>query len=159
LGIFGAAKSDQTDATERAEPSGVTMTESDAVTVSADLDLELAATDTEIGVAFDRIVDATTRLMDIAGDLPEEVGGAVHAALGEILEASATRDIAGQRLSNVRKAVRSLSGDRLTPVGEDGDGLLNGPQRAEAAPDQDAIDAMFANEQGPDGSEDETGSR
>ena len=120
------------------------MTKSEAVTVSEDLDLELAATDNEIGVAFYRIVDATTRLMDIAVDLPGEAAGAVHEALGEILEAAAARDIAGQRLSNARKAVRSLSGPVELPSGRDDDCLLNGPQRAGAAPSQDAIDATFS---------------
>jgi hypothetical protein len=132
-------------------PSGVTMTKSEAVTVSNDLDLELAATDSELGAAFDRIVDATTRLMDIAVDLPDEVGGVVHEALGEILEASATRDIAGQRLNNVRKAVRSLSGGVQAEFEGREDGLLNGPQLAASAPDQEEIDAMFADPLDPDG--------
>ena len=132
------------------------MTKSEAATVSEDLDLELAATDDEIGVAFDRIIDATTRLMDIAVDLPGESAGAVHEALGEILEAAAMRDIAGQRLSNVRKAVRSLSETDEMPFERQDGGLLNGPQRADAAPDQDAIDAMFSDAGDCDGPEDET---
>ncbi len=135
------------------------MTKSVTATVSEDLDLELAATDDEIGIAFDRIVDATTRLMDIAVDLPGEAAGAVHEALGEILEAAAARDIAGQRLSNVRKAVRSLSGTVELPAERDDDGLLNGPQPAGAAPSQDAIDAMFSGTQNRDDPEDETDPR
>lgn len=131
------------------------MTKSEAATVSEDLDLELAATDDDIGVAFDRIVDATTRLMDMAIDLPGETAGAVHEALGEILEAAAARDIAGQRLSNVRKAVRSLSEPDQMPDERDDD-LLNGPQRAGTAPTQNAIDTMFADAPGLDAPEDET---
>jgi len=111
-------------------------------------DDEIIAADGEIGAAFDRIVDATVRLMDLSECMPEDRAEIFDGAIAEILEAAAMRDIAGQRLTAARNAVRALSGSgaptaaALAP-GQGDAALLNGPQRPGAAPSQSDIDALF----------------
>lgn len=118
------------------------MTKSEAAAVSETVDSELGATDIEIGAAFDRIVDAAGRMMELTADLPVEVAGKLDQALGEILEASATRDIAGQRLRSARAAVQALATGGPIEADPD-DALLNGPAAEGEAPDQDEIDRLF----------------
>jgi hypothetical protein len=118
------------------------MTKSEAVAVSETVDIELGATDLEIGAAFDRIVDAASRMMDLTDDLPVEVSGKLEQALGEILEASAARDIAGQRIRSARAAVQALATGGPIEADPD-DALLNGPATGDGVPDQDEIDRLF----------------
>src|SRR3546814_15515087 len=66
---------------------------------------EIDIIDRELQAAFDRIIDAVERVMDIAETLGPERSAGIGAAVAEILEASIVRDIAGQRLTAVRVAV------------------------------------------------------
>lgn len=129
---------------------------------------EIETIDRELQVAFDRILDAVERVMDAAETLGAETLGAeravgIGAALTEILEASAVRDIAGQRLSAVRLAFDHLAAsgpaneggfernrDNSAKIDEKRDhgstsesGLLNGPQLPGAAKTQTEVDALF----------------
>lgn len=117
------------------------MKEIDTASVSEQMDLELLATDDALSEAFERILDAAERLLDLKAHVPAERTSAFDAAVGEILEASAVRDIAGQRIGNLRSAVRALREGRA-PAPQ-GDGLLNGPAEPDAAPSQDEVDALF----------------
>ena len=122
-------------------------------------DAAIVAADTEIGAAFDRIIDATTSLMDHAEHVPEAAADEFNAAISEILEAAAMRDIAGQRLTAARKAVQDVAtsedsaqgkrdkspklGEKEASDGNGEDALLNGPQAPGGAPSQADIDALF----------------
>ena len=101
-------------------------------------------------------------LMDTGESAGGAVGEAIFAATGSIFEASAMRDIVGQRLSAIREAVTLLDSptapaletkrDKAREIDEkrgDGSasesGLLNGPQLPGAATSQAEVDALFDN--------------
>jgi len=123
---------------------------------------EIAAADAELQDAFDRVIDATEALIGAGEKAGGEVGEAIAEATGSILEASAMRDIVGQRLTAIREAVEQIgdetaSGletkrDKSREIEEkQGDGsasesgLLNGPQLPGAAKSQAEVDALFDN--------------
>jgi chemotaxis protein CheZ len=81
---------------------------------------EVAAADGELQDAFDRVIDATDVLMEAAVSADDRAGAAIHAAISAILEAAAMRDIVGQRLANVRDAIRVLGGENADSVGAGG---------------------------------------
>ena len=66
---------------------------------------EVDAIDRELQDAFDRIIDAVERVVTAGESLPTEIAEGIDRAMTEILEASAVRDIAGQRLVAVKAAV------------------------------------------------------
>ena len=123
---------------------------------------EIAAADGELQDAFDRVLEAAEMLMDTGETAGGAIGEAIFAATGSIFEASAMRDIVGQRLSAIREAV-SLLEDATAPALEtkrdkareieekraDGSasesGLLNGPQLPGTATSQAEVDALFDN--------------
>lgn len=123
---------------------------------------EIAAADGELQDAFDRVLEAAELLMDTGESAGGAVGDAIAAATGSIFEASAMRDIVGQRLSAIREAVTLLDDatasaletkrDKAREIEEkreDGSasesGLLNGPQMPGAATSQAEVDALFDN--------------
>src|SRR3546814_19009590 len=73
---------------------------------------EIDIIDRELQAAFDRIIDAVERVMDIAETLGPERSAGIGAAVAEILEASIVRAIAGQRPTAVRVALeRRVAGE------------------------------------------------
>ena len=123
---------------------------------------EIAAADGELQDAFDRVLEAAEMLMDTGETAGGSVGEAIFAATGSIFEASAMRDIVGQRLSAIREAVTLLETatapaletkrDKAREIEEkraDGSasesGLLNGPQLPGTATSQAEVDALFDN--------------
>jgi len=124
---------------------------------------EIDVIDRELQNAFDRIIDAVERVSTACELLPSEVAAGIDRAMTDILEASAVRDIVGQRLVAVKTAVDDL--DAGITVTEDGrerkrdksskieekslhgsaseSGLLNGPQLPGAARTQTEVDALF----------------
>lgn len=123
---------------------------------------ELDAVDAELQDAFDRVIDAAESLINTGEKAGGSVADAIAAATGSIFEASAMRDIVGQRLTAIREAVESLSDstasgletkrDKSREIEEkQGDGsasesgLLNGPQMPGAAKSQAEVDALFDN--------------
>lgn len=123
---------------------------------------ELAAADGELQDAFDRVLAAAETLMDTGEAAGGTVGSDIAAATGTIFEASAVRDIVGQRLNAIREAIEHLGSaaasaletkrDKAREIEEkrgDGSasesGLLNGPQLPGAAASQAEVDALFDN--------------
>lgn len=123
---------------------------------------EIAAVDGELQDAFDRVLAAAETLLDTGEAADGPVGDAIVAATGTIFEASAMRDIVGQRLNAIREAVELLGPDAASGLETKRDkareieekrgdgsasesGLLNGPQLPGAAASQAEVDALFDN--------------
>lgn len=121
---------------------------------------EIAAADGELQDAFDRVLAAAETLLDTGEAAGGQVGDAIAAATETIFEASAMRDIVGQRLNAIREAVELLGPDAASPLETKRDkareieekkgdgsasesGLLNGPQVPGAAASQAEVDALF----------------
>jgi chemotaxis protein CheZ len=139
------------------------MMDDDRVLAAVD---ELDAIVTATEVATDRVLTATERLDDLAhklrtGETDASGGSAVIAeATTAIYEASNFQDVTGQRIAKVMALlrdvdlrvmamIRHLGGEEKLfevppPQGREGEAaLVNGPQRAETALAQDAIDGLF----------------
>ncbi|EDP65275.1 Chemotaxis protein [alpha proteobacterium BAL199] len=139
------------------------MTVDTAASTSERARAEIEAIDSELQLAFDRILGAAERVAVAAETLGVEHASSIQAALTDIFEASSVRDIAGQRLSAVRQAVDHLTDgetasqsrperkrDKSSKIEEKQDhgsasesGLLNGPQLPGAARTQTEVDALF----------------
>ncbi len=121
---------------------------------------EVDAADAELQDAFDRIIDAVETLIPAGETAESAVAETIDTATGAILEASAMRDILGQRLTAIRDSVALLAAgsasgletkrDKSREIEEkQGDGsasesgLLNGPQMPGAAKSQAEVDALF----------------
>lgn len=135
----------------------------DTASASGRARAEIESIDRELQFAFDRILDAVERMMDVVDGLGPEPAAGIGDAVTEILEASAVRDIAGQRLTAVRVAVEHLAAsvgvtegrlernrDKSSEIEEkrghgstSESGLLNGPQLPGAAKTQTEVDALF----------------
>jgi chemotaxis protein CheZ len=133
----------------------------DTASASGRARAEIESIDRELQFAFDRILDAVERMMDVVDGLSPEPAAGIGDAVTEILEASAVRDIAGQRLTAVRVAVEHLAAgvtegrlerkrDKSSKIEEkrrrgstSESGLLNGPQLPGAAKTQTEVDALF----------------
>ncbi|MCR9072053.1 MAG: hypothetical protein NXI18_10065 [Alphaproteobacteria bacterium] len=123
---------------------------------------EIAAADSELHEAFERVLEAAETLMGTGEAAGGSVGEEIAVATGALFEASAVRDIVGQRLNAIREAIDLLgpaaaSGletkrDKAREIDEkrgDGSasesGLLNGPQLPGSAASQAEVDALFDN--------------
>jgi len=126
---------------------------------------ELDVIDGELQSAFDRILDSVERIGAELETLDSAVAVPIEEAISELLEASAVRDIVGQRLVAVRLAVDHLvagrgksessverNRDNTSKIGEkletgstSESGLLNGPQMPGKAKSQTEVDALFDN--------------
>ena len=124
---------------------------------------EVDAIDRELQDAYDRIIDAVERVVSAGESLPTEIAEGIDLAMTEILESSAVRDIAGQRLVAVKAAVDDAESgaaatedtlerkrDKSSKIEEKQDHgsasescLLNGPQLPGAARTQTEVDALF----------------
>lgn len=135
----------------------------DTASASGRARAEIDSIDRELQFAFDRILDAVERVMDVVDRLGPERAAGIGAAVTDILEAAAVRDIAGQRLTAVRVAVELLVANAVVTEGRlerkrdkaskieekqghgstSESGLLNGPQLPGAAKTQTEVDALF----------------
>ena len=120
---------------------------------------ELASVRGDTQAAAERIMVAAETLLSRASMLPESCGP----ALMEILEACAFQDIVGQRLSrastllgevekridrfaravNIPDAAEMFDRDRIVREARREVLLIEGPQAASAAIDQDSVDKLF----------------
>ncbi len=131
---------------------------------SDELDAVVGATED----ATNRIMDAAERIMSEAGSLPDDPQTKIIDDVTEIFEACNFQDITGQRITKVvralkhieekiaalvdamgeeaqavRDAVEREQAEKATKPLSDED-LLNGPQMADEAIDQNAIDKLLA---------------
>lgn len=115
---------------------------------------ELQAVVAETETAANRVMAAAEELNQLAENAGAEVGARIVVLTGGIFEASAFRDITGQRLSKVMGRLRGLNGGcsgkgarRPTqashPAGDERN-LLNGPQLANQGCSQADVDALLA---------------
>ncbi len=124
--------------------------------------LEIAAMDDELQRAFDRVLDAAEAILVLDENGPDDGASGISAAVDELFEAAAMRDIVGQRLTAVRRAVESLTDlsasevqtkdDKSRKIEEKSEHesasdskLLNGPQLPGEAKSQSEVDALFDN--------------
>lgn len=126
---------------------------------------ELDAIDDELQSAFDRVLDSVERISAEFEALDATITAPIEEAISELLEASAVRDIVGQRVVAVRRAVDRLAhegvdsedsvetnrdnapkiGEKLRAKSASESELLNGPQMPGKAKSQVEVDALFDN--------------
>ncbi len=129
-------------------------------TATDELDAVVGATAEATGT----ILDAAEELERLAGEAPEATAEKIRVLSTRIFEACNFQDVTGQRITKVVRALKHIEhkvdavlaafgeGTQKAPkpveeapaAPDDESKLLNGPQLADAANNQDDIDALFA---------------
>ncbi|MEM6490859.1 MAG: protein phosphatase CheZ [Pseudomonadota bacterium] len=126
-----------------------------------ELDAVVGATE----IATNTIMDNAEAIQALTGEMSQEAGEKVEAAVTEIFTACGFQDITGQRITTVVTALKEIEGKVAAllsafnadfdtsgaarggkPAEFDESGLLNGPQLPAKAQNQDDIDRIFSGE-------------